>query len=137
MTRPVADAIFGPPGSGKDTQADLLDDLYWQFSTGKMIRDLPKEERNVFLSQMKGGALAEDETLFNFVDREYALFSKHRSFEKKRLLLNGLPRKTSQIEETLKRFDIRHLIVLGNLTEKDLLKRLWDRELKNPRGETK
>lgn len=75
--------LFGPPGSGKGTQAQLLIDKYnWvQLSTGDMFRHHIKNETELGLlakSYMDKGNLVPDEVTINMLKEE---LSKHKDAE--------------------------------------------------------
>uniref|UniRef100_UPI0039A55FC3 adenylate kinase n=1 Tax=Ornithobacterium rhinotracheale TaxID=28251 RepID=UPI0039A55FC3 len=90
--------LFGPPGSGKGTQAQLLIDKYgWvQLSTGDMFRHHIKNETELGLlakSYMDKGNLVPDEVTINMLKEE---LSKHK--EAKGIIFDGFPRTTPQAE---------------------------------------
>jgi adenylate kinase len=100
MADPVqALVLFGPPGSGKGTQAKLLMQCLGipQISTGDMLRehiqagdDLGRE----ILSTMQSGSLVADETVNALVEERLARPDCARGF-----ILDGYPRTRQQAEE--------------------------------------
>ncbi|UOH76745.1 adenylate kinase [Ornithobacterium rhinotracheale] len=90
--------LFGPPGSGKGTQAKLLIDKYnWvQLSTGDMFRHHIKNETELGLlakSYMDKGNLVPDEVTINMLKEE---LRKHKDAEG--IIFDGFPRTTPQAE---------------------------------------
>ena len=88
--------LFGPPGSGKGTQAQNLVDKYgWiQLSTGDMFRYNIKNETELgklAKSYMDQGHLVPDEVTTNMLKEEV---KKHK--DAKGLIFDGYPRTTSQ-----------------------------------------
>lgn len=64
--------LFGPPGAGKGTQAELLKQKYnlIHLSTGEVIRDQIEKKTPLGLqadAQMQGGALASDELVIGII----------------------------------------------------------------------
>lgn len=65
--------LFGPPGAGKGTQAELLKKKYnlIHLSTGEVIRDQIEKKTPLGLqadAQMQGGALASDELVIGIIN---------------------------------------------------------------------
>ena len=91
--------LFGPPGSGKGTQAAIISKRYGlpHISTGQMLRD--EVAAGTELGQevapiMKGGGLIPDETMVRVIE--------HRLAQPDALpgvLLDGFPRTVPQAEE--------------------------------------
>jgi len=132
--------IYGAPGSGKGTQAALLEKLFplKQFSTGDIFRSIPKSSSlwtsldNDYISK---GLLVPDEktvdifkhyieasiNMFKFdPDQEYAL-------------LDGIPRTTEQLSIIKQFMDIKAVIVLDNIDNNILIERIIERGKKNNR----
>lgn len=90
--------LFGPPGSGKGTQAKNLVEIYeWvQLSTGDMFRFNIKNETELGTlakSYMNKGELVPDEVTTNMLIEEV---KKHKNA--KGLIFDGYPRTTEQAE---------------------------------------
>lgn len=90
--------LFGPPGSGKGTQAKNLVEIYeWvQLSTGDMFRFNIKNETELGTlakSYMDKGELVPDEVTTNMLKEEV---KKHKNA--KGLIFDGYPRTTEQAE---------------------------------------
>lgn len=68
--------VIGPPGSGKDTQVELLAKEYDVaiISTGDLVREMAKKDRKI-RQVMASGGLVDDQTILNEIDT----------------LLNGVP----------------------------------------------
>lgn len=91
--------LFGPPGSGKGTQAKLLEQAYhWvQLSTGEMFRFNIKNKTSLGLlvaSYIDKGELVPDEITTNMLEEE---LKKHKLTEG--LIFDGFPRTTNQAKE--------------------------------------
>ncbi len=91
--------LFGPPGAGKGTQADLLAERYSfkHMSTGEVIRSMIARGTELGLKaqeQMKGGKLASDEIVCALVE-EYL----KENIESDGILFDGFPRTTPQAAE--------------------------------------
>ncbi|MBV7441295.1 adenylate kinase [Weeksellaceae bacterium TAE3-ERU29] len=91
--------LFGPPGSGKGTQAQLLVEKYnWvQLSTGDMFRFNIKNETELgklAKSHMDKGELVPDEVTTEMLKEEV---KKHK--DAVGLIFDGYPRTTAQAKE--------------------------------------
>jgi adenylate kinase len=108
MASPAAKALilFGPPGSGKGTQAMLLGAcLKWpQISTGDMLR---LDNRADMRSVMRAGLLAPDEMVNRMVEERIGQPDAQRGF-----LLDGYPRTLAQAERMTKVFEERGIAPL-------------------------
>jgi adenylate kinase len=115
--------IFGPPGSGKGTQAKLLaeDKNYFHFSTGDMFRGLKTDP--LMKDSAIGKKISEIISAGNFVpdDLTIELFYKTlEDYEKKKkfnsktqiLILDGIPRNISQVDLIAKNIDVKKIIYL-------------------------
>ena len=109
--------IIGPPGAGKDTQADLLQPYgYFNFSSGQMFSDLDRSTDigNKVASIIDEGDLVPDDltiklflqTLRNYIrDGDYNPRSET-------LVLNGIPRTVEQVEPVREIVDVLQIIYL-------------------------
>lgn len=102
MSRPPVIVLFGAPGSGKGTQADLLEArFHWlHISTGEMLRSHIKAKDEIGLqveALMKAGKLVTDELVNTFVEERLS----HPDCQGG-LILDGYPRTLSQAETLLK-----------------------------------
>ncbi|HWR33169.1 MAG TPA: adenylate kinase [Chitinophagaceae bacterium] len=123
--------LFGPPGSGKGTQADKLVSRYGlvHLSTGNLLRDeisrkttLGMEAKN-FIDK---GRLVPDEVVIGMVS---SYFDKHK--DSKGFLFDGFPRTVAQaiaLDELLelKKTSIESVLAL-EVSEKELVQRLLNR----------
>jgi adenylate kinase len=88
--------LFGPPGSGKGTQAKLLRDglLIPHISTGDMLRErirLGSENGTPVAAKMQAGALVADELVNRLVEERLSQPDTANGF-----ILDGYPRTTAQ-----------------------------------------
>lgn len=123
--------LFGPPGSGKGTQSEKLEEKYGlvHLSTGNLLREeisnktpLGKEAKKF----MDHGQLVPDEVVIGMVD---SFFDKHKSAPG--FLFDGFPRTVAQATAldkllTLKKTGITTVLAL-DVTEEELVKRLINR----------
>lgn len=91
--------LFGPPGAGKGTQADLLIEKYnlLHISTGEVIREEIKQGTLLGIEaakQMEGGNLASDEIVISIIGD----FLKTHKNGAKGTIFDGFPRTTPQAE---------------------------------------
>lgn len=123
--------LFGPPGSGKGTQSELLADHYGleHISTGDLLRE--EVAKGTELSHdiealISVGKLVPDHLILD-------LLFKHinQMGNKKGLILDGFPRTYRQAEELVKEFNTRQwpipLLVALDVEEEELLQRLLER----------
>jgi len=125
--------VFGPPGSGKGTQAKMLAESYGipHISTGDMLREHLKRETNLGLeakSYMEKGELVPDEILVGMMKERLAQPDCDSGF-----LLDGYPRTLPQAEalrgilrELRKELD---LVLNIEVPDADLLRRLSGRRM--------
>ena len=123
--------LFGPPGAGKGTQAQLLRDR-WQvvhISSGDLFRRNLQEQTPLGLKAaefMNQGALVPDEVTIDIVLEKVLSLNVEEGF-----ILDGFPRNTNQaqvLEDALERRS-RSLdkVVHIDLPEEELLRRLGGR----------
>jgi adenylate kinase len=96
MSQRLCLILFGPPGSGKGTQAVLLRDKFGfaHISTGEMLRErvvLGDEVGQRVARTMKRGALVRDETVNRLVEDRIELADAAKGF-----ILDGYPRTVQQ-----------------------------------------
>ena len=120
MTQAVV--LFGSPGSGKGTQANLLKDCLKvpHISTGDMLREHIREGNALGVrvaATMQSGALVRDEVVDRLVERRLAEPDAQAGF-----ILDGYPRTREQAERLCNWLDSRgirelviHLIVDYNI----------------------
>jgi adenylate kinase len=123
--------LFGPPGSGKGTQAERLVEKYGliHLSTGNLLREeisnktLLGREAKKFMDH---GRLVPDEVVIGMVD---SYFDQHK--DAVGFLFDGFPRTVAQAEAldklmTLKNTSISIVLAL-DVTEEELVKRILNR----------
>lgn len=90
--------LFGPPGAGKGTQAEILKDKYnlVHISTGDVFRYNIKDETDLgklAKSYMDNGDLVPDEVTINMLKAEV-----NKNLDAKGIIFDGFPRTESQAE---------------------------------------
>ena len=123
--------LFGPPGSGKGTQSEMLVEKYGlvHLSTGNLLREEIAQKTPLGLeakSFMDKGQLVPDEVVIGMVD---SYFDKHPGANG--FLFDGFPRTVAQAVALdklleLKKTEIATVLAL-DVTEEELVKRLLNR----------
>jgi adenylate kinase len=123
--------LFGPPGSGKGTQAEKLEKKYGliHLSTGNLLREEINSKTPLGIEAKKlidHGQLVPDEVVIGMVD---SFFDKHK--DANGFLFDGFPRTVAQAQAldklmALKKTDIALVLAL-DVTEEELVKRLLNR----------
>ena len=127
--------LFGPPGAGKGTQAEILINKYniVQISTGDMLRDevkLGTELGKTAKSIMDKGNLVSDEIIISMIEKRIIKPDCKNGF-----ILDGFPRTLKQaidLDNILNKLDI-HIdkVIEINVDEDFLLKRITKRALES------
>lgn len=124
-------ALFGPPGSGKGTQAKLLIKNLGipQLSTGDMLRESIKAGTQTGIAAKKfmdQGQLVPDEVMVGLIKDRIALPDCKNGF-----MLDGFPRTVAQAKALDQMFEVSKLrldhVVSLNVPRKDLVSRLSGR----------
>lgn len=126
--------LLGPPGSGKGTQAELLekDNGFLRLSTGDLLRkeiaDGTEYGKKV-QTYLDKGLLVPDEIVTKFI----LDYIEKNELYKKQVVFDGFPRRISQAEalrDKLKEFskDIDTAILI-DLPEEEIIKRLTSRKV--------
>lgn len=117
--------FFGPPGSGKSVQGQLLVKRNgWQWlSTGELFRESKNSE---VLNRLATGELIDDSLTNSVVDE-----ALDRSLSKVKIVLDGYPRNLAQVEH-LVNYLARHdrevsCVVLFEVPREELIMRLSGR----------
>jgi adenylate kinase len=123
--------LFGPPGSGKGTQADKLVEKYGlaHLSTGKLLREEIAAKTPLGIAAQKlidYGHLVPDEVVIGMVD---SFFERHK--EVRGFLFDGFPRTVVQAKAldsflALKKTNIALVLAL-EVGEEELKRRLLNR----------
>ena len=127
--------LFGPPGAGKGTQADILIKKYniVQISTGDMLREevkLGTQLGKAAKSIMDKGNLVSDEIIISMIEKRIIKPDCKNGF-----ILDGFPRTLQQaidLDNILNKLNI-HIdkVIEINVEENVLLKRITKRALES------
>ena len=127
--------LFGPPGAGKGTQADILINKYnvVQISTGDMLREevkLRTELGKAAKSIMDKGNLVSDEIIISMIEKRIIKPDCKNGF-----ILDGFPRTLKQaidLDDILDKLNIYiDKVIEINVEEDILLKRITKRALES------
>ena len=127
--------LFGPPGAGKGTQAEILINKYniIQISTGDMLREEVKFETELgkaAKSIMEKGNLVSDEIIISMIEKRIIKPDCKNGF-----ILDGFPRTLQQaidLDNILDKLDINiDRVIEINVDEDILLKRITKRALES------
>lgn len=122
--------VIGGPGSGKGTQCARIKEefKYEHLSTGDILRDIVKKQEHPKWEEldklMKEGQLVSSALLVEFIK---AFFAQYKG---KKVLLDGFPRSTENIEEWEKQMaDVADLtgVLYFNCTPEEMKKRMLGR----------
>ena len=113
--------LFGPAGSGKSLQGQILAEKYgWRWlSVGQLLRD----QKNPALDKiMKEGGLVDD----NFVVNMMHDAIKAAEYAEQNAILDGYPRDVWQAEWLVEHGDLKNVegAIILNVTKEELWKRL-------------
>ena len=131
--------LFGPPGAGKGTQADLLVQKYElkHLSTGDILRNEIKNKSELGLkaqSYMDAGNLVPDRVVIDMISKII-----DNSMDVKGFIFDGFPRTTTQAEALDKLLDEKciPIKIMLSLTvdDEELIKRLMKRGLESGRAD--
>lgn len=123
--------IFGPPGAGKGTQADLIKDKYdvEHISTGDVLRQAVKNQTEIGLlakSYMDKGELVPDEVVIEIIKQKIS------SLGEKGFMLDGFPRTIKQAEaldSVLSRYNLDlDVVVLLEVNDDEVVSRIMKRQ---------
>ncbi len=108
--------LFGAPGTGKGTQAELLMKKggYFHFSTGNMFRNLDKKTKTgkVIIDLIDHGNFVPDDLALKLFEETLDKYVNDKRFnpEKEILILDGIPRTKEQVHHLRKVVDIKKII---------------------------
>ena len=123
--------LFGPPGAGKGTQADILKDKYdlIHISTGDVFRDNIKNKTELGLSAksyIDKGQLVPDEVTIDMLKAEVEKNAGAKGF-----IFDGFPRTEAQAEALSTYLESRdtevHAMIALEVEDEVLVKRLLER----------
>jgi len=123
--------LFGPPGSGKGTQAEKLVAKYGliHLSTGNLLREEINRQTPLGLeakSIMDKGHLVPDEVVIGMIDNSLELHKEAKGF-----LFDGFPRTAAQALALDKLLVLKktaiHVVLALDVSEEELVKRLLNR----------
>ena len=133
--------LFGPPGSGKGTKADLIVEKnnFLHISTGDIFRKNISQQTDLgklASSYMKKGEYVPDELTINLLANELESFSSSNGF-----IFDGFPRTLPQanaFKELLENKKMPLSLVISlHVSENELVKRLLNRGLDSGREDDK
>lgn len=133
--------LFGPPGSGKGTQSDLLIQHYGflHLSTGELLRDQVGRETPLGIEArrfMDEGLLVPDEIVIGMID---SILSSHPTA--RGIIFDGFPRTVAQATALDKLLELKntqiHTLLALDVPEEELKKRLLQRGLASGRSDDK
>lgn len=132
--------LFGPPGSGKGTQANKLVEKYQllHISTGDLLRNELKEETPLGLEAKKyidKGELVPDEVVVGMISSQL----DQNADQVKGFIFDGFPRTKAQAESldkllSFKKIEITQLLAL-NVSEEEIISRILHRGLTSGRSD--
>ena len=123
--------LFGPPGSGKGTQAAIISERFGlpHISTGEMLRDEVREDTELgreVAPIMEGGGLIPDETMVRVIEHRLAQPDAEPG-----VLLDGFPRTVPQAQELDKMLERTGreigVVLFFDVPESELSKRIAHR----------
>lgn len=98
--------LFGSPGSGKGTQAKLLEQCLHvpHVSTGDMLREHASEVGQAVVATMHSGALVSDDVVNRMVEQRLSQSDAGKGF-----ILDGYPRTCAQASQLIRWFEQRQI----------------------------
>ncbi|MBP9142112.1 MAG: adenylate kinase [Bacteroidetes bacterium] len=132
--------MFGPPGSGKGTQAALLKDNYslLHISTGDLLRAEQEEETALGLEAkmyMDAGHLVPDSVVIGMIDNKLNALEPGING----IIFDGFPRTIAQAEaldELLAKRDNKiDAVLLLEVSQNEIVRRILERGLTSGRGD--
>lgn len=133
--------LFGPPGSGKGTQAELIvkDLVLNHISTGDVFRKNIREKTDLgklAVKYMDQGKLVPDEVTIDLLSKELDNFSHSKGF-----IFDGFPRTIPQALAFEKLFFVKKItlsmVISLEVKEQELVNRLLQRGISSGRADDK
>lgn len=120
--------LFGPQGSGKGTQSDLIEKKYglYHLSVGDLLRKEAKKKTILgkkIAEIINSGVLVPDELVNEIIMR----VSKSRK-AKKGIIFDGYPRTKKQLDFLIKNFDIKAAFEV-NIPARECIRRISSRRI--------
>ncbi|HAV62986.1 MAG TPA: adenylate kinase [Verrucomicrobiales bacterium] len=131
--------LFGAPGAGKGTQGKILGTIpnFFHFACGDAFRNLKIESNlgRTFLHYSSQGKLVPDEPTIELWRREIdaSVATGRFSPESDTLVLDGLPRNTTQADMLKPLLDVRAVFCLKCSDMEQMVKRLQHRAIRENR----
>lgn len=121
-------ALFGPQGSGKGTQAEMLSVKYGLpiLATGNIFRREIKEKTE--LGQLVSSLIKEGNLVPDEITNRIVLGELEDEKYKNGFILDGFPRNIIQLTELEKRNELTHVIEL-EIADEEVIKRLGTRRI--------
>jgi adenylate kinase len=139
--------FFGPPGSGKSTQAKLLDKKkFFYISTGELLRHMRDgaEFQSGALGKkitkiMEAGGLVPDRTMIDLLFRYLSQAVSEGIFkpDKQILIFDGIPRNTTQIRMLNDHVQVIQIIDIHFSSDSILKERIRKRAVQEGRSDDK
>jgi len=131
--------LFGAPGSGKGTQGKILGNVpgFYHLSCGEVFRNLDtgSELGKVFIEYSSKGFLVPDDATVKMWHQNMHARTVLGTYKPNvdLLVLDGIPRNTSQAKLLEKHLNVLHIIHLVCRDKEDMILRLRKRALKENR----
>ena len=126
--------LFGPPGSGKGTQADNMEKIFnlYKISTGDLLREEIKNNTEIGIKIKEiidRGLLASDSIVNNLIKK--TLSNQQKNNVKKGLIFDGYPRNLAQAKNLNEILGKNKISCVFNLkVERDIIvKRILGRQM--------
>ena len=130
---PTAILLFGAPGSGKGTQGVVLGGLpgFFHLSSGEIFRGLDPDSADgqAVAKYTSDGNLVPDDFAVSLWRKQLTSLIADGSFDPGRqiLLLDGIPRNTTQCEMIARDVDVKLVLHLAGNDYEPLVQRILDR----------
>jgi len=133
--------MFGPPGTGKGTQGNILGSVpgFFHLSVGDVFRsiDIGSEDGQEVYRHSSQGKLVPDDLTVKIWKKAldaYIALSRYKPREDL-LVLDGIPRNPTQTELVDKHVEVLHVISLDCADEKEMIHRIRRRAIRENRAD--